>query len=76
MLDTNLSCVYTPVETSAYSEGKIVSQSRRVGSTITKGSSLTVEYAAKPTKKNNSSTASPSASTSPSPSASSSTDAE
>ncbi len=72
----NLSCVYTPVETSAYSEGKIVSQSRRVGSTITKGSSLTVEYAAKPTKKNNSSTSSPSASTSPSPSASSSTDAE
>ena len=46
----DLNCVYTPVETNTYSEGKIISQSRRVGSTISKGSSLTVEYAIKPKK--------------------------
>ena len=61
----DLNCVYTPVETNTYSEGKIISQSRRVGSTISKGSSLTVEYAIKPKK---TASPSPSASVSPSPS--------
>ena len=63
----DLNCVYTPVETNTYSEGKIISQSRRVGSTISKGSSLTVEYAIKP-KKTASPSPSASASVSPSPS--------
>ena len=46
-----LSCTLEPVETNAYAEGKVISQSRRVGSTISRGSSLTVKYAVKPAKK-------------------------
>ena len=44
------------------SEGKIISQSRLVGSTVSKGSNLTVDYAIKPKK------------TTPSPSPTTSTD--
>ena len=61
-----LSCTLEPVETNAYAEDKIISQSRRVGSTISRGSSLTVKYAVKPTKK-------PAASSSPSTTPSSGT---
>ena len=61
-----LNCTLEPVETNAYAEGKIISQSRRVGSTISRGSSLTVKYAVKPTKK-------PAASSSPSTTPSSGT---
>ena len=61
-----LNCTLEPVETNAYAEGKVISQSRRVGSTISRGSSLTVKYAVKPTKK-------PAASSSPSTTPSSGT---
>ena len=46
-----LNCTYNPQETSSVAEGKIISQSRLVGSTVSKGSSLTVTYAVKPTTK-------------------------
>ena len=35
-------------QTEKYAEGKIISQSRLAGSTISKGSNLTVTYAIKP----------------------------
>ena len=43
-----LNCTYKEQETNSYPEGRIISQSRLVGSTISKGSNLTVEYAVKP----------------------------
>ena len=57
-----LNCTYNPQETTTVSEGKIISQSRLVGSTVSKGSNLTVDYAIKPKK------------TTPSPSPTTSTD--
>lgn len=39
------------VETSAYEEGKVISQSLRKGSDVVEGSTLTVDVAAKPTEK-------------------------
>ena len=45
-----LNCTYNPQETTTVSEGKIISQSRLVGSTVSKGSNLTVDYAIKPKK--------------------------
>ena len=60
----NLNCSYKEQATNTYAEGKIISQSRLVGSTISKGSSLTVTYAVKP-KVTPSTSPSPSASTSP-----------
>ena len=68
-----LSCTLEPVETNAYAEGKVISQSRRVGSTISRGSSLTVKYAVKPIKKpaaSSSPSTTPSSGTTTSPSAS------
>ena len=44
----NLNCTYKEQATNTYAEGKIISQSRLVGSAISKGSSLTVTYAVKP----------------------------
>ena len=43
-----LNCTYNSQETTSVSEGKIISQSRLVGSTVTKGTNLTVVYAVKP----------------------------
>ena len=69
----NLSCTYTEVETNSYKEGAIIGQSRRVGSTISNGSSLNVQYAVKPKKTTTSPSPSASSSTSPSPSGTPST---
>lgn len=43
-----LNCTYTEEQTSSVAEGKIISQSRLVGSTVSKGTNLTVKYAVKP----------------------------
>jgi len=43
-----LNCTYTEEQTSSVPEGKIISQSRLVGSTVSKGTNLTVKYAVKP----------------------------
>ena len=43
-----LNCTYNEEQTSSVAEGKIISQSRLVGSPVTKGSNLTVKYAVKP----------------------------
>ena len=71
--DYNLNCTFTPEETNSYKEGVIIRQSRRVGSTISRGSSLTVYYAVKPKKTTTSPSPSASSSTSPSPSGTPST---
>ena len=47
----SLNCTFKEVEKVNASEGKIISQSRLVGSDITKGSNLTVEYEIKPKEK-------------------------
>ena len=71
--DYNLNCTFTPEETNSYKEGVIIRQSRRVGSTISRGSSLTVYYAIKPKKTTTSPSPSASSSTSPTPSGTPST---
>ena len=43
-----LNCTYNEEQTSSVAEGKIISQSRLVGSTVSKGTNLTVKYAVKP----------------------------
>ena len=43
-----LNCTYTEEQTSSVAEGKIISQSRLVGSTVSKGTNLTVKYAVRP----------------------------
>ena len=43
-----LNCTYTEEQTSSVAEGKIISQSRLVGSTVSKGTNLTVKYAIRP----------------------------
>ncbi len=47
----NLNCTFKEEQTEKYAEGKIISQSRLAGSTISKGSNLTVTYAIKPKPK-------------------------
>ena len=47
----NLNCTFKEEQTEKYAEGKIISQSRLDGSTISKGSNLTVTYAIKPKPK-------------------------
>ena len=69
----NLSCTYTPVEDVSHKENSIINQSRRVGSTISRGSSLNVGYAVKP-KKTTSPSPSASSSTTPTPSSPTNTD--
>ena len=44
----NLNCTFKEEQTEKYAEGKIISQSRIAGSTISRGSNLTVTYAIKP----------------------------
>ena len=47
----NLNCTFKEEQTEKYAEGKIISQSRLAGSTISRGSNLTVTYAIKPKPK-------------------------
>lgn len=68
-----LNCTFTPEETNSYKEGAVIRQSRKVGSTISRGSSLNIVYAVKPKKTTTSPSPSASSSTSPSPSGSPST---
>ena len=56
-----LNCTYNAQETTSVAEGKIISQSRLVGSAISKGSNLTVVYAVKPKEKTPTPTPTPSA---------------
>ena len=44
----NLNCTFKEEQTEKYAEGKIISQSRLAGSTISRGSNLSVTYAIKP----------------------------
>ena len=44
----SLNCTYNEEQTASVPEGRIISQSRLVGSPVTKGSNLTVKYAVKP----------------------------
>ena len=64
----SLNCTFKEEQTSSVPEGRIVSQSRLVGSTVTKGTNLEVKYAVKPKV-----TPSPSTTTKPSENSSSST---
>ena len=64
----SLNCTFKEEQTSSVPEGRIISQSRLVGSTVTKGTNLEVKYAVKPKV-----TPSPSTTTKPSENSSSST---
>lgn len=63
----SLNCTFKEEQTSSVPEGRIISQSRLVGSTVTKGTNLEVKYAVKPKV-----TPSPSTTTKPSENSSSS----